>query len=124
MARPIQSTSLQSNNILLKVTVPKWTGRKRKRGSDEPYTDAAPGDAARPPDRRSSKDLLRSLRDNASSYIIQPVGKVDRTHVFRSLWYTPRAFTRELIVCRHAGLCVFDRYQCVLEQISGPHSAT
>lgn len=85
MARPIQSTSSQTNNILLKVTVPKWTGRKRKRGSDEPFTDAAPEDISGTPKRRPSKDLIRSLRDNASSYTIQPIGKIDRTHVFRGL---------------------------------------
>ncbi|KAJ5182485.1 RNA polymerase III transcription factor subunit [Penicillium capsulatum] len=85
MARPIQSTSSQSNNILLKVTVPKRTGRKRKRGSDEPFTDATPDSASGPPKRRPAKDLLRSLRDNATSYTIQPVGKIERTHVFRGM---------------------------------------
>ncbi|KAJ5673220.1 RNA polymerase III transcription factor subunit [Penicillium longicatenatum] len=83
MARPLVSTVGQTNNILLKVKVPKRTGRKRKRGSDEPFTDGpedAPG-----PQRQTSKNLMRSLRDNPSQYKIQAVGKVERTHVFRSM---------------------------------------
>ncbi|KAJ5621022.1 hypothetical protein N7510_005006 [Penicillium lagena] len=88
MARPIQSTSSASNNILLKVTVPKRTGRKRKKGSDEPFADAEPNGAADEnelPRRRSARDLLRSLRDNVSSYDVQPVGRIERTHVFRGM---------------------------------------
>ncbi|KAJ5586722.1 uncharacterized protein N7459_002487 [Penicillium hispanicum] len=85
MARPIQSTSTAANNVLLKVTVPKRTGRKRKRGSDEPFKDATPEDSSGSPQRRSSKELLRSLRDNASTYRIDPVGRVGRTHVFRGM---------------------------------------
>lgn len=86
MARPLVSTVGQTNNILLKVTVPKRTGRKRKRGSDEPFTDG-PEDASGP-QRHTAKDLMRSLHDNPSQYKIQPVGKVERTHVFRGMFET------------------------------------
>ena len=82
MARPLLSTSSLSNNVLLKVTVPKRTGRKRKRGSDEPFTDATPEKDSQL-QRRTSKDLLRCLQDNHSRYRIEPVGKITRTHVFR-----------------------------------------
>ncbi|KAJ6110782.1 RNA polymerase III transcription factor subunit [Penicillium sp. IBT 16267x] len=83
MARPLVSTVSQTNNILLKMTVPKRTGRKRKRGSDEPFTDV-PEDVLGP-QRHTSKELMRCLRDNPSQYQIQPVGKVERTHVFRGM---------------------------------------
>ncbi|KNG88327.1 RNA polymerase III transcription factor subunit [Aspergillus nomiae NRRL 13137] len=86
MSRPIQSTSLPSNNILLKVTVPRRTGRKRKRGSDEPFTGvpvSTLGPEFQP--RRSARELLRSLRDNVGKYQIEPVGLVNRTHVFRGM---------------------------------------
>ena len=79
MLRPIQSTSTPASNVLLKVTLPKRTGRKRKRGSDEPFTSYE-GDAAS--QRRDARDLLRSLRDNVGRYTVEPVGKVERTHVF------------------------------------------
>lgn len=97
MARPLQSISSPSNNVLLKVTVPKRTGRKRKRGSDEPFTgpmmssdsdadadaDADVDAETEPLQRRSARDLMRSLQDNASNYQIEAVGRVERTHVFR-----------------------------------------
>ncbi|CBF73674.1 hypothetical protein AN7997.2 [Aspergillus nidulans FGSC A4] len=65
MARPLQSISTASNNILLRVTVPKRTGRKRKRGSNEPFKDDP--DLVRQedgPPRPTARDFLRSLRDN------------------------------------------------------------
>ncbi|KAE8379747.1 RNA polymerase III transcription factor IIIC subunit-domain-containing protein [Aspergillus bertholletiae] len=86
MSRPAQSTSLPSNNILLKVTVPRRTGRKRKRGSDEPFTGAPVstlGPETQP--RRSARELLQSLRDNVGRYQVEPVGIVNRTHVFRGM---------------------------------------
>lgn len=85
MARSVQSTSIQSNNVLLKVTVPKRTGRKRKRGSNEPFADAPDSEASEPAPRRTAKDLLRSMSDNPSKYQIEPVGRVERTHVFRGI---------------------------------------
>ncbi|KAJ5919625.1 RNA polymerase III transcription factor subunit [Penicillium verhagenii] len=62
MARPLISTVSQTNNILLQVTVPKQTGRKRKRGSNDPFTASPKGSLA-----------------------LGPVGKVERTHVFRGM---------------------------------------
>ncbi|KAJ5664913.1 uncharacterized protein N7477_007361 [Penicillium maclennaniae] len=98
MARQIQSISCPSNNVLLKVTVPKRTGRKRKRGSDEPFTEAS--SMAESPTRQTSKDLLRNLQDNASKYRIEAVGKIERTHLFRGLpdfmWSSTRSsFTNQ-----------------------------
>jgi len=87
MARPVQSTLVPSNNVLLKVTVPKRTGRKRKIGSNEPFADA-PVSEVTDPTRQTAKDLLRSLSDNPSNYKIEPVGRVERTHVFRGLLMT------------------------------------
>jgi general transcription factor 3C polypeptide 5 (transcription factor C subunit 1) len=84
MARPLQSISTASNNILLRVTVPKRTGRKRKRGSNEPFKDDP--DLVRQedgPPRPTARDFLRSLRDNVGKYQVEPVGLVERTHVFR-----------------------------------------
>ncbi|PWY66662.1 hypothetical protein BO83DRAFT_439900 [Aspergillus eucalypticola CBS 122712] len=85
MSRPLQSTSLPSNNILLKVTVPKRTGRKRKKGSNEPFSGVAVSTVHTEPQRRSARELLRSLSDNASRYQVEPVGLINRTHVFRGM---------------------------------------
>ena len=84
MARPLRSTSSAANNILLKITVPKRTGRKRKRGSDEPFTDSAPAEGAGS-QRRTAEDVLQSLRDNIGRYQVEPVGLIQRSHVFRGV---------------------------------------
>jgi general transcription factor 3C polypeptide 5 (transcription factor C subunit 1) len=77
--------------------VPKRTGRKRKRGSIEPYQfqnslrpvetladgfaqDNLHNVAARP---QGIRRLLRSLSDAKESYDIRPVGKIDQIHRFR-----------------------------------------
>lgn len=89
MARPLQSTTTQTNNVLLKVTVPKWTGRRRKRGSNGPWEEDPAFRARREQDgvleRRDARMRMRSLRDNVGRYTIEPVGRVERTHVFRTL---------------------------------------
>lgn len=85
MARPITSSSVVSNNVLLKVTVPKKTGRRRKKGSDEPFTEPPPEEAPERPWRRTTQDIQRALQDNPSKYKVEPVGKVERTHLFRSM---------------------------------------
>lgn len=83
------------------MTVPKRTGRKRKRGSDEPYV----GDADVSMRNTSTEDgeiigsncatskfhstpkdtayLLQSLRDNVDKYKVEPVGIIEQTHRFR-----------------------------------------
>ncbi|PWY92153.1 hypothetical protein BO70DRAFT_424900 [Aspergillus heteromorphus CBS 117.55] len=85
MSRPLHSISSASNNILLKVTVPKRTGRKRKRGSNEPFSGVAVTTIPTGPQRRSARELLQSLRDNVGRYQVEPAGLIDRTHVFRGM---------------------------------------
>ncbi|KAL4781082.1 RNA polymerase III transcription factor IIIC subunit-domain-containing protein [Aspergillus varians] len=86
MSRPMQSISSLSNNILLQLTVPKRTGRKRKRGSNEPFAeDPAFSGANDGPSRPTAGQLLQSLRDNVGKYQVEPVGLVERTHVFRGM---------------------------------------
>ncbi|RAH67422.1 transcription factor TFIIIC subunit TFC1 [Aspergillus aculeatinus CBS 121060] len=85
MSRPMKSISSTANNILVKVTVPKRTGRKRKKGSDEPFTGVpiTTGHVEAP--RRSAREVLQSLRDNVGRYQVEPVGMIERTHVFRGM---------------------------------------
>lgn len=87
MARPIHSSSCPSNNVLLRVTVPKRTGRKRKRGSDAPFVDVETEGAVEQPRRWKAKDMLRRLRDNPSKYTVDTIGRVERTHYFRGTSY-------------------------------------
>ncbi|OAX78822.1 hypothetical protein ACJ72_06867 [Emergomyces africanus] len=97
MSRPLSSTCNPANNILLKITVPKKTGRKRKRGSDEPFADdpnateedsqPASSTTTTPTPSRAltARDLLRRLQDNVGRYEVEAVGRVERMHVFRGM---------------------------------------
>lgn len=85
MCVPILSHNSPTNNILLKITVPKRTG-KRKRGSQDPYSDTVQLDGVDGSIQNaslSSAHLLRTLRDNAGQYEVEAVAEIDRTHRFR-----------------------------------------
>jgi len=88
MSKSLTSRLVKTNNVLLKITVPKRTGRKRKRDSTDPYvTDDASITNSENSHAQSaagvSKVLLQTLRDNPNKYSIQPVGQVNETHRFR-----------------------------------------
>ncbi|EGE05386.1 RNA polymerase III transcription factor subunit [Trichophyton equinum CBS 127.97] len=85
MSRPIRSTSKQTNNILLKVTVPRRTGRRRKRGSQDPFVDSHEDREATPLSQLDARGLLQRLQEDAGRYQVDIVGQVNRTHVFRGL---------------------------------------
>lgn len=82
MAKPIMSNFIKTQNLLLRVSVPKRTGRKRKRGSDDPWVED-PGANDAP--HADPQILLQSLRDNPDSYSIRPVGLAHENHRFRQL---------------------------------------
>ncbi|KAH0497930.1 hypothetical protein TgHK011_005212 [Trichoderma gracile] len=93
---PIMSHNARSHNVVLKVTVPKRTGRKRKRGTDGPWqgdieiqgTDtsaSALGDVQSVARRDDPRLLRRKLEDNVGRYHVEAVGLVKHTHRFRGL---------------------------------------
>ena len=85
------SANLRTQNIMLKITVPKRTGLKRRRGAQGPYYDGLAGfndheagGQSRPASiSRDTRLLVRSMRDNVRTYQIEPVGIIGRTHRFR-----------------------------------------
>tara|TARA_R110002003_G_scaffold175_3_gene14206 strand:- start:54067 stop:54450 length:384 start_codon:yes stop_codon:yes gene_type:complete len=94
-AKRLLSTAVTTNNLLLKVTVPKRTGRKRKRGSEGPFwrpeeTGASEhgvsnGSHASPQHTYAdASTIYQSLQDNASTYKVALAGVLDETHRFRS----------------------------------------
>ncbi|RYO98275.1 hypothetical protein DL764_007141 [Monosporascus ibericus] len=96
LPKPIVSQHASSNGILLKITVPKRTGRKRKRGSDESFSgdshssDGSAGDGV--VDRVASfgrqdtpESILRKMQDNIGRYRAEAVGMVKDTHRYRGL---------------------------------------
>lgn len=66
----------------MKVTVPKRTGRKRKRGSDAPFEQLNhPAGSS----NVTAPDLLQRLRDSDGNYSIEALGILRETHRFRTL---------------------------------------
>ncbi|CAD6587677.1 MAG: tau 95 subunit of transcription factor TFIIIC [Alectoria sarmentosa] len=88
MAKPLKSANVSTNNILLKVTVPKRTGLKRRRGAEGPYHEGAEvgvlGERAVPM-VNDARYLFRSMSDNSKSYQVEAVGTINQTHRFRGM---------------------------------------
>ncbi|KAH8758701.1 RNA polymerase III transcription factor IIIC subunit-domain-containing protein, partial [Hyaloscypha finlandica] len=88
---PILSQSTSTQNIVLKITVPKRTGRRRKKGSQDPFTKDAPweDDEPREPElcshSRMDTSLWRRLQDNIGKYTCEAVAEIKQTHRFRGL---------------------------------------
>lgn len=95
MCAPILSHYSPTSNVLLKITVPKRTG-KRKRGSQDTYSEVGPNllptgiggptqnsNLCSHSRNDSSAQLLRTLRDNADKYQVEAVAEIERTHRFR-----------------------------------------
>ncbi|KAI0196734.1 RNA polymerase III transcription factor IIIC subunit-domain-containing protein [Xylaria flabelliformis] len=95
-SKPIVSHHAATNNILLKIIVPRRTGRKRKRGSDEPFSEGsnisdatttsssttAVGSVGR---QDRPRTILRRLQDNHDRYQAEAVGMVRDSHRYRGL---------------------------------------
>lgn len=93
--RPIVSHNALTHNVVVKVTVPKRTGRKRKRGTDGPFegpivdntsTTTNSNEEVFSRDRLDAPRILRrKLSDNVGKYTVEPIGVVTNTHRYRGL---------------------------------------
>ncbi|KAK3325279.1 RNA polymerase III transcription factor IIIC subunit-domain-containing protein [Apodospora peruviana] len=86
--RPLTSHNAPTHNVVLKVTVPKRTGRKRKRGTNGPFE----GEIVPPKEEVVSKSRLdapkvlrRKLCDTVGKYTVEPIGVVKNTHRYRGM---------------------------------------
>jgi general transcription factor 3C polypeptide 5 (transcription factor C subunit 1) len=86
-AKRLLSTTVTTNNLLLKVTVPKRTGRRRKRGSSGPFVADSNEhqDGPKQNTHVPASSIFRRLQDNASKYTVSVAGLIDETHRFRTL---------------------------------------
>ncbi|KAK5631167.1 hypothetical protein RRF57_006882 [Xylaria bambusicola] len=95
-SKPILSHHAATNNILLKITVPRRTGRKRKRGSDEPFSgeydildsttlNSQTSTVSSVSRHDRPRAILRSLQDNPDQYEVEAVGMVRDSHRYRGL---------------------------------------
>ncbi|CAI4210284.1 unnamed protein product [Parascedosporium putredinis] len=94
----ILSHNASTHNVLLKVTVPRRTGRKRKRGTGEPWEGEVSASGTAAPQASGLRDqvasqkradhpktVLRKLQDNPESYQVETVGVIKHTHRYRGL---------------------------------------
>lgn len=88
MSRPITSTCLPTDNLVLKITVPKCIGRKRK-GGGESATDESEKESNRSWKKSrldyTAQDMVRHLKDTFGKYKVDVVGHVDTAHTFRGI---------------------------------------
>lgn len=93
IAKKLVSREVPVQNVLLRVSIPRRTGRKRKRGSDEPFAfhpdptllRDEEETVLRDPQPLDASQLLRRLGDTAGKHVIQPVGTVRESHRFRGM---------------------------------------
>ena len=98
LSAPVTSIPVSTENVILKITVPKRTGRKRKRGSSDEFAGdvdiEAPGAQSgltegNQPSMRikriNCRQLTRSLSDNVSKFEVEALGSVHLTHRWRSM---------------------------------------
>lgn len=113
--RPIQSQGVTTENVLLQVTIPKRTGRKRKRGSNESFAWHADRPEAEGVAFATSPEAqLRSLQDNADNFTVKALGVVEETHRFRSRSsFGCQVEFDSKPIHRFAGLSMVTRDKCV-----------
>ncbi|KAF4120686.1 hypothetical protein GMORB2_2690 [Geosmithia morbida] len=95
--KPLMSHNARTHNVVLKVTVPRRTGRKRKRGTNGPWqADTEAMNRLHQGDQSAQqicshgrlddpRTLQRKLADNVGRYEVEAVGTVRHTHRFRGL---------------------------------------
>ncbi|GAB7360607.1 hypothetical protein MBLNU230_g0487t1 [Neophaeotheca triangularis] len=82
-AKWVEADGVKTRNILVKITVPKRTGRKRKRGSSNEFMhDPKPAPSAQD---ITSPAILRRMREAQDDYTIEAIGLVNESHRFRKL---------------------------------------
>ncbi|KAG9557468.1 hypothetical protein KCU71_g11030, partial [Aureobasidium melanogenum] len=93
LVKKLVSKEMPVQNLLLRVTVPRRTGRKRKRDSDDPFENHDDRQESSNGDTEgtatsipvTAEQLRRRLVDNKDAYTIQPVATIKQTHRFRAL---------------------------------------
>ncbi|KAL9615131.1 MAG: hypothetical protein Q9167_000449 [Letrouitia subvulpina] len=122
MSKPINSVMSETKNVLIRITVPKRTGRKRRRGAEGPFFEPIESPQTHPNLLASPNDnrrMLRSLRERPEQCKVEAVGPIHQTHRFRRLpdfaWSTTSSpfmkNVRELILpMKYPNLKDFGRY--------------
>lgn len=88
MSKSISSANVTSENLLLQITVPKRTGRRRKKGSLDPFRSQPESEGSVASDRadvlyKDANYVMKSLQDNPQTCRVDIVGRINNTHRFR-----------------------------------------
>jgi len=113
-AAPIPSTQIKTSNMLIKITVPKRTGRKRKRGSGDPFSYA---NLPQPTSGLSDAKIdFKSVHDNKTRMKTAVVGIVQNTHRYRSKNRISSQFKNIMIdnSTSHHAIPVLSKYESLL----------
>ncbi|KAF2095981.1 hypothetical protein NA57DRAFT_59043 [Rhizodiscina lignyota] len=131
LAKSIQSRQVFTKDVLLRITLPKRTGRKRKRGSDDPFTYDGSGIEPDPehytaepdplPGLDSPRKLLRSLRDNEDRYQISAAGMITTSHRYRSVPDYQHATTHESLFNNMRSTLLTGRFEDIIKFKPDPH---
>lgn len=81
-ARPLPSHRSSVDYILLRTVLPRRTGRRRRKGTNDPFIYPAPHNPSVP---GGAEHLLSHLRHSSSTAQVEVIGKVKSAHRFRSL---------------------------------------
>ena len=126
MCAPVLSVNTPTTNVVVQITVPKQTGRKRKRGSNDPFTypngsteldsdqTYVESDIRRLNVRNDDPAVLRRMmQDNVGRYSYEVVAKIRHTHRFRGMWHLLRVVVSGLMCCAQVFLTFNNRRSMV-----------
>ena len=98
MGRNVASCNVPSQNLFVRITVPRRTGRRRRKGNHDPFqlpTEETHGEGVQDSSKTTGtassstimdvRTLAASLRDNPTTYAVSILGSITNTHRFRSL---------------------------------------
>lgn len=80
-SRTILANKKHANNVLLEISVPRRTGRKRKRGSNEPWIEDLTAELP----KKDCTYLVEAMRDNEDSYTVSAISGISTIHMWRNM---------------------------------------
>lgn len=88
MQPPIESRTVPTNNLLLKITIPKR--RKKKKRTEDGVCEADPADSASAPSTEMT--VTEKLRAAKGNYKVEVIGRIEKTVRFRGRSYVLCSF--------------------------------
>lgn len=80
-SKTIIANKKPANNVLLRITVPRRTGRKRKRGTNDPWMEDVTDSTA----RNDASHLVHAMAANVNSYKVTALSTIPSMQMWRSM---------------------------------------